>query len=233
MKKLTLILLLVVISTAFLCADVYIKQNQKVGAMMGQPAKDIVSETWLGNNKMAVIAPENTMIMDMSSNKFFMVIHANKTYIETDLPLDMAKLMPAQMASMMKSMIDGMTVAVKANGQTKKVGNWNTKGYDFNIGMMGMNIKMTMWASSDVPFDWKKYTKVSGELYKAMFRMGDKFTKEFEKVDGFPVATSVNMMGANMEMTTVEISEKSPGSGVYSVPAGYKKTDKMSMGGMK
>lgn len=233
MKKIVLILTLVVLTTAFLCADVYIKQNQKIGAMMGQQAKEFVSEIWLGNNKMAMVSPETSMIMDIAGKKITIIIHANKTYLETDLPLDIAKLMPEQMAGMMKSMMDGMTVSVQANGQTKKVGNWNTKGYDFNINMMGMNIKMTMWVSKDVPFDWKKYSQVSGELYKASFRMGDSFMKEFEKMDGYPVASEMNMMGANIEMTTVEISEKSPGAGVYSVPAGYNKTDKMSMGSMK
>jgi len=229
MKKIALIVTLVVLTTAFLCADVYIKQLTKTGAFMGQEAKEVVNEIWLGNNKMATVSPDMSMIMDIAGKKIFLITHANKSYVETDLPLDMSKLLPPQMAAMM----DGMTLSVQPNGQTKKVGNWNTKGYDFTISVMGMNMKMTMWASKDVPFDWKKYSDMSGELYKAMLKGGESFMKEFEKIDGYPVASEMNMMGMglNVEMTTVEISEKSPGAGVYSVPAGYNKTDKMSMGG--
>jgi len=229
MKRIALIVTLVVLITAFLGADVYIKQIQKTGAFMGQQAKEVTNEIWLGNNKMATNSPEMSMVMDVAGKKIFLISHANKTYVETDLPLDMTKLMPAQLAGMMK----GMTVTIQPNGQTKKVGNWNAKGFDFNMTMMGMNMKMTMWASKDVPFDWKKYSDMSGELYKAIFKGGESFIKEFEKMDGYPVASEMSMIGANVEMTTVEISEKSPGAGVYSVPAGYTKTDKLSMGGMR
>lgn len=237
MKKLALILVLVVVGTAFLCADVYIKQHTKTGAMMGQPAKDITNETWLGDNKMAMISSDTSMIMDMGAKKVFIITHATKSYVETDLPLDITKLMPEQMAGMVKSMMDGMTVSVQPNGQTKKVANWNCKGYDFDIVMMGMKMKMTMWATSDVPFDWKKYKNLYGELYKATMRMGEKFMQEFEKMDGYPVATELEMemMGQKIESstTTLEIKKQDAGAGVYSVPAGYAKKDKLSMGGMR
>ncbi len=105
-------------------------------------------------------------------------------YIETTIPLDMTKLMPEQMAQMMKSMMDGMTISIRANGQTKKVLNWNTEGYDVKITMMGMEIKMVFWAAKDVPFDWKKYTSMYSEVYKAQFRMGEKCQrKNFLRAD--------------------------------------------------
>jgi hypothetical protein len=234
MKKLILIVSIVVISFAFLHADVYIKQKTSMGAFMGQPPKDIFSEHWLGTNKMAVISPDTSMIMDLGAKKIYMVYHKNKSYIETALPLDMTKLMPEQMAQMMKGMMDGMTINVQPNGQTRKVLNWNTNGYDVKMTVMGMEMKMVFWACKDVPFDWKKYGSMYSEVYKAQFRMGEKFMEEFKKVQGFPVATEMDAMGIKVSVTTVEINpKKAAAAGVYSVPAGYTKKDKLSMEDMQ
>jgi hypothetical protein len=228
MKKLIFIAALLVISFTLLHADVYIKQKTNMGAFMGQPPKELIQEYWLGKNKMAVISQEQSMILDLDAKKLNMVIHSSKTYIETGLPLDMNKLMPEEMAQMMKGMLDGMTISIQPNGQTKKVANWNANGYDLKITVMGIEIKMVFWASKDVPFDWKEYSYLYSEIYKAQFNVGEKFMEEFKKVQGFPVETEVDAMGMKATTTTVEISQKKPGAGTYSVPAGYTKKDKLS-----
>lgn len=229
MKKLILMVTLVVISFALLHADVYIKQKTNMGAFMGKPPKEVVQEHWLGKNKMAMISQDNSMILDIDAKKLYMVNHGNKSYVETSLPLDITKLMPEQMAQMMKGMIEGMTINVQPNGQTKKVANWNANGYDVKMTIMGMDMKMVFWASKDVPFDWKKYSDLYSEVYKAQFRMGEKFMEEFKKVQGFPVETEMDAMGMKVTTTTVEISQKNPGPDTYSVPAAYAKKDTLSM----
>jgi hypothetical protein len=229
MKKLMVILTVVLISFALLSADVYIKQETKTGAFMGQPAKEIVQETWLGNNKMAMISQEGTFVLDLVKNELYMVNHKTKSYVVATLPLDVTKLMPEQMAQMMKGMMEGMTITVNPNGQTKKVMTWNTTGYDVNMKVMGMDMKMVFWASKDVPFDWKKYASLYTMLYKAQFRMGEKFMEEFKKVEGYPVATEMSVMGMEVKSTVTEISNKTPGPDIYAVPAGYTKKDRLSM----
>lgn len=234
MKKLILIVTLVVISFAFLQADVYIKQQTKMGAFMGKPGKDVISEHWLGTNKLAIISPDNTMIMDLGAKKMHLVYHKTKSYVEAALPLDMSTLMPEQAAQMVKSMMDGMKMSVEANGQTKKILNWEAQGYDVKITMMGMEMKMVFWATKDVPFDWKKYSNMYSEVYKAQMRMGETFVKEFKKVQGYSVATQMEIMGMKITTTTLEVdAKKEPGPGVYSVPAGYTKKDKLSMADMQ
>ena len=229
MKKLMVILMAVMISFAFLSADVYIKQETKTGAFMGQPAKDVVQETWLGNNKMATISEDGTFVLDLDKQEMCMVNHKTKSFVVASLPLDFSKLMPEQMAPMMKQMMEGMTITVQANGQTKKVMNWNTAGYDVNMKMRGMDMKMVFWASKDVPFDWKKYSGLYTEIFKAQFRMGEKFMAEFKKVEGYPVATEMSVMGMDIKSTVTEIANKTPGPEVYAVPAGYTQKDKFSM----
>ncbi|NIM12886.1 MAG: DUF4412 domain-containing protein [Candidatus Aminicenantes bacterium] len=240
MKKLILVVTLVIVSFAFLNADVYIKTKTHTDAfeMMGQkqPAKDQVSEQWLGDNKFAQIAEGQTMVLDLSKNVIYVIYHGSKSYVEAKLPLDMSKLLPEQMAGMMEMM--KMTVAVKPTGESKKVGDWNCKGYDINMtmggGMMSMNMKS--WVTTDVPFDWKAFSdKMFPHVMKLSGSMGldENALKEFKKVQGFQVAVemTMNMMGQEVKATSqvVEISKKAAPAGTYSVPAGYTKQDKLTI----
>ncbi|MCP5051423.1 MAG: hypothetical protein GY940_29925 [bacterium] len=230
MKKLILILMLVICSVAFLSADVYVKSQMKTSAAMGQAAQNIMQEIWMGDGKVASINPSQSFILDKNKNKAYMVIHNSKSYVETDLPLDMTKIMPPQVAQVMKGMMSGMSMTVEANGQTKKIMDMDANGYDVSMKMMGMDMKMTIWASPDVPFDWKKYADLYSELFSAQFRLGEKVMSEFKKVKGFQMQTEMSIMGMKMNNNVIEINaNKSPGPGVYSIPAEYTKKETLSM----
>lgn len=244
MKKLILVLTILLFVTAFLCADVYIKTKTHTDAveMAGhkQPAKDDFSEQWIGKNKLAMLMKQMSTVIDLDANKIFIIMHASKNYIESTLPLDMSKLMPAQMAQMMSMM--KMKVSVNPNGQTKKIQNWNCEGYDLIMeltGMMPMNMNFKVWATTDVPFDWKTFQeKMYPTIMKQAMRMpfGEEAIKEFQKIKGYQVATEMSMsvMGQNIKVTTAvqEITEKAAPAGIYAPPAGYTKTDKLSMQSM-
>ena len=246
MKKLLLILSLVALTTAFLCADVYIKTKTHTDAfeMMGQktPAKDTFTEQWIGKDKFAQTMGNMSTILHLSQKKVFIIMHGTKTYLEVSLPLDMSKLMPEQMAQMMGSM--KINVTVNPDGQTKTIGKWNCNGFDVVMDiqfMMPMKMKMKIWSTKDVPFDWKAFKdKMYPVVMKATsMRMpfGDEVVKEFQKITGFQVATemSMNMMGSEMKMNSqvLEITNKTAPAGTYSVPAGYTKNEKFSMTDMQ
>lgn len=239
MKKLILVVTLVVISFAFLNADVYIKTKTHIDAfeMMGkkQPAKDQVTEQWMGDNKFAQIAENQTMVMDLNQSVIYVIYHGNKSYVEAKLPLDMSKLIPEQMAAMMEMM--KMTVTVNPTGESKKVGDWNCKGYDITMSMQMMTMKMKAWVTKDVPFDWKAFSeKMLPQVMKLSgggIGLDENALKEFQKLDGFQVAMemTMNVMGQDMKTSSqvVEISKKPAPAGIYSVPQGYTKLDKLKM----
>lgn len=207
--------------------DFYIKEEIEPHPMAAAAkVKNMGKEIWLGSNKMAVISEDSHFIFDLNKNKLYIVNHKNKTYVVATLPLDMKKLMPMDYDSaMLKMDRDSMTFTIKPNGRNKKILNWNTKGFDMNIKMNGIDIKITFWASEDVPFDWKKYLYLYAELYKLQFRMGQKFIEEFKKIKGYPLATEINFMGVEIKSTPSDILYKSAGAGVYSVPPDYTKKD--------
>ncbi|MGD2091203.1 MAG: DUF4412 domain-containing protein [Candidatus Aminicenantes bacterium] len=242
MKKLIFVVTLVVISLAFLNADVYIKTKTHTDAfeMMGkkQPAKDQVTEQWMGDNKIAVISENQNIVMDLNQNVIYVIYPGKKSYVEAKLPLDMSKLLPEQAAAMMKMM--KMTVTVNPTGESKKVGDWNCQGYDVTMSMQMMTMKMKAWVTKDVPFDWKAYSEKMLPLVmklSGMMGLDENALKEFKKFEGFQVAMemSMNMMGQEMKTSSqvVEISKKPAPPGIYSVPQGYTKQEKLTnmMGG--
>lgn len=241
MKKSILIITLVLLSVAFLSADVYIKQKTHSGSMMGQPARDIISEQWMGDNKFAQVSEGSKTVIDLAKNVLYIVNHGAKNYVEAKLPLDMSKIMPEQMAGMMSAMKIGVTI--NPNGQTKKIGEWNCTGYDGKIemtGMMAMTMTMKIWATTDVPFDWKNYSeKLLPSIMKAgSMRMpfGDDAIKEYKKIKGYQVAMDMTMsvMGQEVKvnMEVLEITKKDAPAGTYAPPAGYAKSDKLAMPSM-
>jgi hypothetical protein len=236
MKKVFTVVLVVLALAALAHADFYIKSKAHTDAfaMMGknQPAKDEINEQWIGNNKFANITPEMSMILDLGANKAWIINHKNKNYVETDIPLDMSKIMPPEAASMMGML--KATVSVQPTGETKTIGQWPCTKYDVSINMMMMPMKFTVWATENVPFDVNMFKdKMFASLMKGTLRLDDASIGELEKVKGYWIASEMNMeiMGSKMHTSSevVEISQKTPGPGVYSIPAGYTKTQYMAI----
>jgi len=236
MKKLLAFLAMIGLAALSLSADVYIKTKTHSDAanFMGQttPATDAVTEQWFNDNQLAQVGAGDSMIIDLAKNMVYMINHTTKSYVETALPLDLAKLLPpeaAAMAGMFK-----MTATVNPTSETKKVGSWNCTGYDVTISIMGMAMNMKVWATTDLPFDAAAFNqKFMPALMKGTMRLDDASVKEFAKIKGFQVASDMNaeIMGAKMHTTTevLEIAKKNPPAGVYSVPAGYTKKANLSM----
>jgi Domain of unknown function (DUF4412) len=233
MKKLFLILTLIVFACAFLSADVYVKTKSHTGAIMGQPAKDQITEQWIGADKFANISEDQATVMDLGKKKVFMIYHKTKSYVEADLPLDIKALVPAEAAAMMNMM--KATVSVTATDETKKIGEWNCKKYTMDMDMQMFKMKSISWVTTDVPFDWKNYSErlFTTLMSSSMPFLDDKSLEEFKKFKGFQIASemTMNLMGSDVKVTSnvLEITKKDAPAGTYSVPEGYKKQDKITM----
>jgi hypothetical protein len=228
MKKFILVLTVVLMVFSFLSADVYIKQQSKM-TIKGQPDKITTTEVWLTKNKMAAKSDAVSFIISVDLKKMYAISPATKSYVEIDLPADFSKLLTAQQAQMIKSMMKTMTFSLTPNGQTKKILNCECKGYTMSTKMMGTETKMIFWASTNVPFDWKSYSAMYKELLKTMSAAyGETYYKEFLKIDGYTLGMDMNTMGMTMTMTTVQINPNATApANAFSVPAGYTKKTSM------
>lgn len=236
MKK----LFIPIMALAFLCsfagADIRIKAKSHSDAVtiMGQtqPERNEVSEHWLSDDRYAVHGSNSSVIIDLKKNRLYFLDHQDKTYVETTLPLDLSKLMPPEMAQMMSMM--KMTVTVNPTGQTKTIGSWKCSGYEVNISMMMMPLKMMVWATTDVPFKVDEFLdKFYLPILKLQLRVDDLSLAEMRKIKGYWISseTTGEVMGAKIRSTmeVTEITSASPPPNVYSIPADYRQTDKLKI----
>ena len=249
MKKLVLLVILIVLLTIFLSADIYMKSMERTQAfeIMGnkQPEKVEIKETWLAENKFANYGKEHTLILNMDKGTIYFILHKEKIYIELPTDITKEKLLNylaninPKAAEIAKS-IKITDAKVNISKETKKIANWDCTATEFEmvfmipgLGMMP-KFKMKLWATEDIPFDYEKCTKVWDEFFVkhilGIINIDEDSLKEMEKMEtvkGFQVANevTVSIFGTeiNVESQSMEIAEKPAPPGTYSVPRGYKR----------
>jgi hypothetical protein len=250
MKKLILFVVLVLIFilffSLFLSADVYVKVMERTEAYemsgKGHPERVEIKEQWMATNKFAVFSKEINIIVDYQKEKIYFIVNSAKKYYELPTSIDMEKLqelIPPKAAEIISS-IKISDVKVNLSGEKKKIANWDCQEIEFEMMIMipALNImpkfKMKLWATKDVPFDYKKYAGGMGEFYgnfvMKLLNVDEDSRKELEKMDkieGFQISAevAVNMFGSeiNVESQVLEVVEKPAPAGIYSPPRGYTK----------
>jgi hypothetical protein len=181
---------------------------------------------------MAQQGKENGFIVDLDKKMAYMVNHVDKSYVEMPMPIDLVKILPPEAQAMAPMM--QMSATVAETGETKKIGQWTCTGYDATLTVMGMAMKMRIWASTGVPGNLSEFAaKLMPVFMQGTMRLNEASVKEFSKIKGFQVATEVtgDIMGAKLRSTTeaVEIVEKAAPAGTYEPPAGYTKKTTLSL----
>jgi hypothetical protein len=235
MKKIATLFMVVLMASLSLSAEIYVKTKTHTDpvSFMGQnqPAKDEIQEQWLADDKMAMVGKDQSFVVDLKKNIMLMINHSSKTYVETTLPLDLAKLLPPEAAAMAGML--NVSATVTPLNEKKKVGSWNCQGYTMNMSVMGMAMPMKIWATTEVPFDASKFQGMMAQMLKGQMRLDDNSVKEMMKIKGFQVASEMNaeIMGMKIgsKSEALEISQKTAPAGIFSAPAGYAKRDKLNM----
>jgi hypothetical protein len=250
MKKFALIVVLILLVSLFLGADVYTKSVERVKAfeLMGKKQKETLQmkERWYGKNKYAEIGKDYTTIIDLEKEKMYLALHEPKIYFEIPADLDGHKLLDfirslsPKFGEAIKS-IKITDVKVNFGTETKKIANWDCTASEFEmiiiipaINMMP-KLKMRMWMTDDLPSEYEKFTEL-GEFFMksiiSMLNIDDDSQKELAKLEdvgGFQIAgeITVEIFGTKIEIEaqSLEVTEKPAPLGIYSVPKDYAKKD--------
>ena len=134
--------------------------------------------------------------------------------------------MPEEQRKMMEKMTGGQMdqeVAVKKTGETKTLLGHSCSKLTV---MRGESEFMTMWIAKDITEfkslmgDWKEFSErmasMAGGFAKGMGEV-------YKQIDGFPLETTVSMMGKSMTMTVTKIEKRSTPAAEFDVPSGYEK----------
>ena len=238
MKTLLTLASLALLSTSAWCGDTVITKSKHSDAFMGQPAKDTTEVLWIGKDHMRMEDGTAVTIVRSDLKKMYMLDTEAKTVTTVDLPFDIKKYMPPEMAAHMDQMGGMSKVTVTPTTETQKIKDWNATKYTVSISMpMGGSMDQVMWITKDIGTDrtgWQEM--LSAQTASMPFASG--LAAEMQKIDGISVLTesTMNMMGnaAKSKESVVSVEEKDAPAGHYEVPAGYteKPFDPMaSMGG--
>jgi uncharacterized protein DUF4412 len=222
------ILSIVLFATTAQAGEIYVKYKVHYDAFEVQgrsmPASDKNLEQWIGDGKLANISFSHTFIVDQKKKVAYIVNMSDKTYVESTLPLDMKKLLPPEMASMLDK--KKMSVIVTPTAETRKIGKWTCRAYDMKETAMGVNKKTRVWVTKDVPIDLSKYRDMYANFLKTGY-FDDVAIKEMAKIDGFKVASEVTleMMGTKIKSSyeLFEVTKKPAPPGTFAPPPGFTK----------
>jgi hypothetical protein len=213
--------------------DIYVEAKTHTDAvkMMGQsvPAQDGVSRTWIGEDKIAVQdeAGGHVVIFRGDLGKMYVLFPRSKTFYESPIPFRY----PPEMAQVLAAMKPEVTVTPTT--QSKVVNGFKATLTKVNIKMMGQDISMDYWLSTEVGVPREQIRRITDAM-AAGNPMLTELGKKMGEIEGYPVRieTRISAMGSSFgSWQEVQKVDKKPApGGTYDVPSGYKKVDSFPMG---
>ena len=221
-------------------------ESTTTGGPLGD--KGNVSQNFAMPKMFKVVNPTMVMILRMDQEKIYNVDPAKKTYSEMTFAemeayakkagdkmaafREKIKNLPPDQRKQMEGMAGLMggaeaPVEVSATGEKKTIAGFACTRYLMKRGDKEM---MTLWVTKDVTgFDnLRKDLMEFGKRTAALTNMSG-LSEAYQKIDGFPMETEMDMMG-KMTMVVTKVEKRSTPAGEFSVPAGYTKTDSPLMG---
>jgi len=217
-KSVTFLIILIasfVATTSIFAADgFYFKQVSKTPEMMGQPASESSTEQYIMDNKVRMVAGDEVTIL--TETDMIAINHADKSYYKTDLSFF------ASMAAMIDMQFADFNVT--ATGKTEKIGKWDTKIYKASLSMMGQTMEMSFNICSDIGYPVDMIYRQQMNMFPNAKNLQN-MVKKMKELDGFPVKTTVSVMGFSTVTEVVEVKKMSMSKSDFEIPSGYKKID--------
>jgi hypothetical protein len=204
------------------------------------PAKDVTQTIWIGKDRVRMDGDEMSFLYRGDQKKLYVIHPTEKTYSTLDLPIDLAKYVPPEVAPMIEKM--KVTAKVTPTDETRKIGDWNAKKYTFSMQMMmGAGSTQDIWTTKDITMDASAYLEMQRMLAE-LIPGGASVIDEMKKMDGVPVLSEKTrkVMGASVKERDelVSVAQKDAPAGTFEMSKEYteKPFDLMQMGmggGMK
>jgi hypothetical protein len=228
MKQAIVGVLVAVLCTAFLSADLYIKAER-----YRNDTKDGMHDLWLGKDRAAFITPEEIYIYNKKLKKVWIALSKQKIYVEADVPLDISKLLSPETATRMSQYkIRG---TVKRTDKTRTILDKKCVGYEMNqwVDLAGKKVnesKTMIWVYEDIGPGFAIFNELM-DIIRQRTNRDEAFRKELLELKGAQLLLEINQVyqgeAINYRIVVVEISEKNPSAGVYEIPKDFTKQEKL------
>ncbi len=166
----------------------------------------------------------DAIIIDFQTLIMYQLNLIEKTYTKIDMMSAMENMKGQKITGGLAEDIE-----VTATNETKKIAGYMCRKY--NVRMMGTTSQY--WLSKDVTGykDYQEYNKKMEKIIQKIPAL--KQMSMAGKLDGFPVRTTIDMMGVKSTTTLTRIEKKSLSKDLFQIPKGYKLQEMiLPMGGM-
>lgn len=239
MKKILILIVLIFFITTWGSADIFIKQKSHTAGYyyggINNPAVDTETSIWFNEHQIAVLTEHRIIIIDKKSSKGYFINKSDNSFVQSILPMDLSKMVPDQLAKYLSTV--QYHGSVKNTGEVKSIGKYKCSSYKVNSFIMyqGSNVNetdATIWVTTDSPVDAGQYASLNQNLSR-LRNYSPQLLEEIKKIKGIPILIEnyIYPKGFSVKTTveTVEIAEKQPPAGIYTVPEGCKQKEKLTM----
>lgn len=233
MRKLLSIIFVMLFCAQFSVADIFIKSVTRTDTYAGgevKSSKETAESTiWIGKDRIAYNTPDFKIILNKKENRFFFSNAKRKTYVEASVPLDMALLLSEDLKLLYGA--GKTTGTVRETGETRKIKDFDCKEYEVKYWKTydetpTDRLKIKVLAAKEAVPDLSLHDEML-DYMRMIFNRDEKLRKELQKINGIQMYLEVSEPRGDTEVRyieeVIEISDREPPEGVYSVPEGYKK----------
>jgi len=185
------------------------------------PAKDGAIVVWVGKDRLRLDDGERVVVVRLDTKKLHLIDPAAKTASTTDLPVDLLKLAPPEVSTMLAQMGRTMTASTETTAETQKLQSWNaTKSL---VKLSGTaDATLTVWVTKDLSLDRDNYFDLVSHAM-SIRPGGSMVAAEMRKLGGVSVLTERVQKAGGLtmrsrdELISAETKEAPPGT--YDIPA--------------
>jgi hypothetical protein len=193
-----------------------------------------VSEFWLGDNRAALIEDRFRVILDRSRNLLTYVNPRDRTYVEIDLPMDLDAIFSDELMRKRRELSYG--AAVEPTDNTRRVRGYGCREYDLTQwqvkdGARSGYRNAKVYATTEVDADYTLAEELLDNL-RVILPRDQASREELRKIRGKQLLFEWERPGSLLVKEllvaeVVEIRREVPPFGVYEIPAGYTRKERL------
>ena len=216
----------------------YIKQKEHTdahyhhGSIDPEVNRDI--EQWISGKRMAMEFENRKIIIDLAKKKMVILLKDKKEYVEADLPLDLAAVVDESIVPLIQ--MYKTTGEVETLEEKKELPEGPCRGYRITSwipyeGTRYNETEMVSWVTEKVKVDLDTYTDLVTEFYR-LENLHEDFIKIAREIKGLSLQSASTRYAEGNAVTTtssvVTMEEREAPEGLFAVPEGFSKKDKLT-----
>jgi len=191
------------------------------------------SDTWIGQDVIALVEPNRKMIFNKTENRFYYVNLKDSTWVESAVPLNIPAFVDDELYWRYQKMLK--TGKVKKTGKNTDLSGKKCTLYEVNYWNSSESGKtnerdIEVWASDDFPCNLELFYGMM-DIMRALHNSDTKLRNELAKVKGIQMQVIVkekNMInGKHYISNVVEASQTEAPAGLFTVPAGFTQKERL------